>query len=139
MKQVFTKTIAELKKSYTTFAVFLIFIASVSSFFTTVQILENDFLRTSLQMLYVAASAVGLMILMLPVLVNFEEYLKSTKFAKFSIASLFVKNADHALINVKTLLFLISAVYIAIAFTTNQVFASAIIFWFLTMIAMIFD
>jgi hypothetical protein len=90
-------------------------------------------------MLYVAASAVGLMILMLPVLVNFEEYLKSTKFAKFSIASLFVKNADHALINVKTLLFLISAVYIAIAFTTNQVFASAIIFWFLTMIAMIFD
>lgn len=57
MKQVFTKTIAELKKSYTTFAVFLIFIASVSSFFTTIQIFKDNDLRTILQMLYVASSA----------------------------------------------------------------------------------
>lgn len=139
MKTVFTNTIAELKKSYTTFAVFLIFIASVSSFFTTVQIFENDFLRTILQMLYVASSAIGLMIVLLPILVYLEEYLQNTKLSKFSIAGLFVKNANHALINVKTLLVLISTIYIVIAFMTGQVFAAAIIFWFMTAIAMIFD
>lgn len=139
MKQVFIKTSAELKKSCTSFAIFLIFLAAISSFFTTIQIFKDNDLRTILQMLYVASSAVGLMIVLLPILVYLEEYLQTTKLSKFSIAGLFVKNADHALINVKTLLFLISAVYVAIAFTTNQVFASAIIFWFLTMIAMIFD
>lgn len=139
MKQVFTKTIAELKKSYTSLAIFLIFLAAISSFFTSIQIFNDHDLRTILQMIYVASSAVGLMIVLLPILVYLEEYLQTTNLSKFSIAGLFIKNADHALINVKTLLFLISAVYIAIAFTTNQVFASAIIFWFLTMIAMIFD
>ena len=139
MKTVFTKTILELKKSFTMLSIILIVIAAISSFFTTVQIFENDFLRTSLQMLYVAASAVGLMILMLPVLVNFEEYLKSTKFAKFSIASLFVKNVDHALMNLKTLLFLISVACVTISVVTGQVFAAEIVFWFITLIALMFS
>ena len=132
------KTIAELKKSFTNFSIFLILIASISSFFTTVQIFKNDFMRTSLQMMYVAASAVGLMILLLPVLVQFEDYLKTTKFAKFSIASLFVKNADHALMNLKTLLFLISVACVTISVVAGQVFAAAIVFWFITLIALIF-
>lgn len=139
MKTVFTNTVAELKKSYTSFAAVLIFIAAISSFFTTIQIFKDNDLRTILQMLYVASSAVGLMIVLLPTLVYLEEYLQTTKLSKFSIASLFVKNADHALINVKTLLVLISTVYIVIAFMTGQVFAAAIIFWFMTAIAMIFD
>ena len=88
--------------------------------------------------MHVAASAIGLMILLLPVLVNFEEYLKTIKFAKFSIASLFVTNADHALMNLKTLLFLISVACVAIAVMTGQVFAAAIVFWFITLIALMF-
>lgn len=139
MKTIFTKTIAELKKSFTNFSIALIFIAAISLFFTKIQIFENNFMRTSLQMMYVTASAVGLMILLLPVLVNFEEYLKTTKFAKFSIASLFVRNADHALMNLKTLLFLISVACVAIAVMIGQVFAAAIVFWFITLIALIFS
>lgn len=139
MKQVFTKTIAELKNSYTTFAVFLIFIASVSSFFTTIQIFKDNDLRTILQMLYVASSAIGLMIVLLPILVYLEEYLQTTKLSKFSIAGLFVKNADHALINVKTLLVLISAVYAVIAVMTGLVFVAAIIFWLITCLALMFE
>lgn len=139
MKQVFIKTSAELKKSYTSFAAVLIFIAAISSFFTTIQIFKDNDLRTIFQMLYVASSAAGLMIVLLPSLVYLEEYLQTTKLSKFSIAGLFVKNANHALINVKTLLVLISAVYIVIAFMTGQVFAAAIIFWFMTAIAMIFE
>lgn len=138
MKTVFTNTVKELKKSFTDFSIALIIIASVSSFFTKVQIFENDFMRTSLQMIYVAASAIGLLILMLPVLALIEEYLKSTRFAKFSIASLFIKNANHAAINLKILLLLISVAYVAVAVMTGQVFAAAIIFWFITWIALMF-
>lgn len=138
MKIIFTRTLTELKKSFTNFSIALILIASVSSFFTTVHIFENDFMRTSLQMIYVAASAIGLLILMLPVLALIEEYLKTTKFAKFSIASLFVKNADHSAMNLKTLLFLISVAYIVVAVMTSQVFAAAIVFWFITWLALMF-
>ena len=138
MKTVFTKTVAELKKSFTNFSIALILIASVSSFFTKVQIFENNFMRTRLQMLYVAASAVGLMILLLPVLANLEEYLKSTKFAEFSIASLFIKNANHAAINLKILLLLISIACAVVAVITGQLFAAAFVFWFITWIALMF-
>lgn len=138
MKTIFTRTLTELKKSFTTFSIALIFIAAISSFFTKIQIFENNFMRTSLQMMYVTASAVGLMLLILPILFQFEDYLKTTKFAKFSIASLFVKNADHALMNLKTLLFLISVACVAIAVMTGQVFAAAIVFWFITSIALMF-
>ena len=138
MKTVFTNTVAELKKSFTNFSIALILIASVSSFFTKVQIFENDFMRTSLQMMYVAASAVGLMILLLPVLANLEEYLKSTKFAGFSIASLFIKNANHAAINLKILLLLISIACAVVAVITGQVFAVSIVFWFITLLALMF-
>lgn len=138
MKTVFTNTVEELKKSFTDFSIALIIIASVSSFFTKVQIFDNDFMRTSLQMLYVAASAIGLLILMLPVLALIEEYLKTTKFAKFSIASLFVKNADHSAMNLKTLLFLISVAYVAVAVMTGQFFAASLVIWFITCLALMF-
>lgn len=138
MKTVFTKTVAELKKSFTNFSIALILVASVSSFFTRVQIFENNFMRTSLQMLYVAASAVGLMILLLPVLASLEEYLKSTRFSKFSIASLFIKNANHAAINLKILLLLVSIAYIVFSVITGQVFAASLAFWFITWLALMF-
>lgn len=136
MKTVFIKTVAELKKSFTNFSIAMILIASVSSFFTKVQIFENDFMRTSLRMMYVAASAVGLMILLLPVLANLEEYLKSTKFAEFSIASLFIKNANHTAINLKILLLIISIACAVVAVITGQVFAVSIVFWFITCLAL---
>lgn len=139
MKTVFTKTILELKKSFTTLSIILIVIAAISSFFTTIQIFENDFLLTSLRMLYVAASAVGLMVLLLPFLAYLDEYLQNTRFAKVSIASAFIKNARHSSINLKTFLVLISAVYFAIAVMTGQVYAAAIIFWFITCLALVFE
>lgn len=139
MKTVFTNTLTELKKSFTTLSIILIVIAAISSFFTTVQIFENDFLLTSLRMLYVAASAVGLMVLLLPFLAYLDEYLQNTRFAKVSIASPFIKNARHSSINLKTFLVLISAVYFAIAVMTGQVYAAAIIFWFITCLALVFE
>lgn len=139
MKTVFTNTIAELKKPYTTLTVVLFFIAAISSFFTKFEIVESNTFLVVIKMLYILSSGFGLTAVLLPFLVYLDEYFETTRLSKFSIASLFSKNANHALINVKTLLVLISTVYIVIAFMTGQVFAAAIIFWFMTAIAMIFD
>lgn len=138
MKTILVNTISEMKKSYTTFSIVLIFIAAVSLFFTKIQIFENDSARTVLQILYVASSGIGLMILLLPILAYTEEYLQTTKFSKFSIASLFIKNSNHAAMNLKTLLFLISAAYAVFAVTTGQFFAASLVIWFITWLALMF-
>lgn len=138
MKTIFTRTLTELKKSYTTFSIALIFIAAVSSFFTKIQIFENDSALTVLKIIYAASSGIGLMILLLPILAYTEEYLQTTKFSKFSIASLFIKNANHSAMNLKTLLLLISVVYAAVAITTGQFFAASPVIWFITWLALMF-
>lgn len=138
MKQIYRNTLDELQKSYTNLSIALISIAAASSFFTKFQIFEHNLAKTILHFLYFVSSAGGLMTILLVSLVYLEEYLRTTRLSKYSIARLFVKNANHALVNVKTLLILISIVYAIIAFATGQVFASSIIFWFITSISLMF-
>lgn len=138
MKTVFTNTVAELKKPYTTLAVVLLFIAAISSFFTKFEIVEDNTFLIVLKMLYILSSGFGLTAMLLPFLVYLDEYFETTRLSKFSIASLFSKNANHADANLKTLLVLISAVYITIAVMTGQVFVAAIIFLLMTSLALMF-
>lgn len=138
MKQIYHNTLNELQKSYTNLSIALISIAAAFSFFTKFQIFEHNLAKTILHFLFFASSAAGLMAILLVSLVYLEEYFQTTKLAKYSIARIFVKNANHALVNVKTLLILISIVYAIIALTTNQVFAASIIFWFITSISLMF-
>lgn len=138
MKQIYHATLNELQKSYTNLSIALISIAAASSFFTKFQIFEHNLAKTILHFLFFASSGIGLMTILICSLVYLEEYFQTTKLAKYSIARLFVKNANHALVNVKTLLILISIVYVIIALTTNQVFAASIIFWFITSISLMF-
>lgn len=138
MKQIYHNTLDELQKSYTNLSIALISIAAASSFFAKFQIFEHNLAKTIWHFLFFASSGMGLMTILICSLVYLEEYFQTTKLAKYSIARLFVKNANHALVNVKTLLILISIVYAIIAFATGQVFASSIIFWFITVISLMF-
>lgn len=138
MKQIYHNTLNELQKSYTNLSIALISIAAAFSIFTKFQIFEHNLAKTILHFLFFASSGIGLMTILICSLVYSEEYFKTTKLTKYSIAGLFVKNANHALVNVKTLLILISIVYVIIALTTNQVFAASIIFWFITSISLMF-
>lgn len=138
MKQIYHNTLNELQKSYTNLSIALISIAAAFSFFTKFQIFEHNLAKTILHFLFFASSGMGLMTILICSLVYLEEYFQTTKLAKYSIVRLFVKNANHALVNVKTLLILISIAYVIIALTTNQVFAASIIFWFITSISLMF-
>lgn len=137
MKQVFARSITELKKSYTNLMIILLSVGSISSFFTYVRILENDLL-TSLHVIYFIADASSLILVLMPILVYLEEYLQTTRLAKVSIASLFMKDANHVKANISTILVLISIVYITVTILTSHLFAAAIVFWFFTYIMLAF-
>lgn len=139
MKQVLSNTLKELRKHYTNFSITMIIIAAFTSFFSKIQVIEPDPSVDILKMVYFVASFIGLMTVALAFIVCLYDYLESTRLAKFSIASLFFKKADHALVNVKTLIIVISLIYIAVAITTGDVFASAITFWFISTVAIIID
>lgn len=139
MKQVLSNTLKELRKNYTNFSIIMITIAAFTSFFSKMQVIESDPSVNILKMIYFVASFIGLMTVALVFVGSLYDYLASTKLSKFSIASLFFKKADHALVNVKTLIIAISIIYIVVAITTGDVFASAIAFWFISVVSIIVD
>ena len=138
MKTVFANTIAELKTSYTNLSIVLITISAASSFFTNLDIVKDNVVLTSLKFLLFAASGAALMLFTIVFLSFLEEYFRSTKLAEFSIAKPFTKKSDHVLVNIKTLLILISTLLTAIAIYTEQVSSALVIFWFSTMITVMF-
>ena len=139
MKQVLSNTIKELRKNYTNFSIIMIVIAAFASFFSKMQVIEPDPSVTILKMVYFVASFIGLITAAIRFFGCLEDYLESTRLAKFSIASLFFKRANHALVNVKTLIISIALIYIVVAIATGDVFASAIAFWFISAVAIIIN
>lgn len=137
MKQVLSNTLKELRKNYTNFSIIMITIAAFASFFSKIQVIEPDPSVNILKMVYFVASFIGLMNVAIRFFGCLEDYLASTKLAKFSIASLFFKKANHPLVNTKTLIIAISLIYIAVAIVTGNVFASAIAFWFISAVAVV--
>lgn len=118
MKQVLSGTLKELRKNYTNFSIVMIVIAAFASFFSKIQVIEPDQSVNILKMVYFVASFIGLMTVAIRFFGCLEDYLESTRLAKFSIASLFFKKANHALVNVKTLIIAIALIYIVVAIVT---------------------
>ena len=115
MTQVLSNTLKELRKHYTNFSIVMIVIAVITSFFSKIQVIEPDPSVDILKIVYFVVAFIGLMTVALVFVSCLYDYLTSTKLAKFSIASLFFKKADHALVNVKMLIIVISLIYIVVA------------------------
>ena len=137
MKQVLSDTLKELRKNYTNFSIIMITIVAFTSFFSKIQVIEPDPSVNILKMVYFVASFIGLITVAIRFFGRLEDYLDSTRLAKFSIASLFFKQANHALVNVKTLIISIALIYIVVAIAAGDVFSSAIAFWFISAVAII--
>ena len=137
MKQVLSDTLKELRKNYTNFSIIMITIVAFTSFFSKIQVIEPDPSVNILKMIYFVASFIGLMTVAIRFFGCLEDYLESTRLAKFSIASLFFKKANHVIVNVKTLIISIALIYIIVAVITGYVFASAIAFWFISAVAIV--
>lgn len=117
----------------------MIAIAASVSLFTRIQIFKDNELRTLIRMLFVVSFAAALTLILALLITNIEDYLKTTRMSKRSIASLFATDADHVTVNIKTFLALISAAYVVVALMTGMVFAASIVFWLIASIAIIFS
>ena len=65
------------------------------------------------------------------------EFMKKTKFSKKSIATLFVKNANHTEVNITTIFSIIALIYIVLAITTGMIFPLGIVVWLLILASLI--
>ena len=138
MKQVLSNTLKELRKHYTDLSISLIAIAALASFFTRIQIFKDSELHTLIRMLFVVSFDAALTLILVLLITNIEDYLKTTWMSKRSVASLFTTDTNHVTVNIKTFLALISVAYAIVALMTGMVFAASIVFWLITSLALIF-
>ena len=138
MKNIFKNTISELKKTYTDFSVMCILIFSVASLCTPLVLDVNNNILTIVSIILFILMMVTTMQLTVVFLAELEEAIQGTKFAEKSIATLFMKNANHADVNITTILCCLTLVYLIIAFTTGLVFPLSALVWFMTPLALMF-
>lgn len=138
MKNIFKNTISELKKTYTDFSVMCILIFSVASLCTPLVLDVNNNILTIVSIILFILMMVTTMQLTVVFLAELEEAIQGTKFAEKSIATLFMKNANHADVNITTILCCLTLVYLIIAFTTGLVFPFGALVWFMTPLALMF-
>ena len=137
MKTIFTETIQELQQKYTKLAISLILIFTIAGVFTPLIIdMDNQILTSisSISFVIMTMSTFPTMVTLLGVL---EKKVRNTKFSEKSIASLFVKNANHADVNFVTILVILSIIYLALLFVANVILPAGMFIWLITLIGLI--
>ena len=137
MKNILKNTISELKKEYTNFSIWCISIFSVLGIFTPLILNIHNSTLTVISVFLFIIMITATMPITLIFTNQLEEVIKETKFAKKSIATLFVKNANHTEINITTIFSIIALIYIVLAITTGMIFPLGVVVWLLMLASLI--
>lgn len=137
MKTIFTDTIKELQKKYTKLSIVLILVFTITGVFTPLIIDMNNQILTSISFISFIIMTMSTFPTIVTLLGVLEEKLKNTKFSEKSIASLFVKNANHTDVNFVTIMIMLSVVYLALLFVANVIFPAGMFIWLITLIGLI--
>jgi hypothetical protein len=137
MKNILKNTISELKKEYTNFSIWCISIFSVLGIFTPLILDIHNSTLTVISVFLFIIMITAIMSIALTFTSQIEDAIKETKFAKKSIATLFVKNANHTEVNITTIFSIITLIYIVLAITTGMIFPLGVVVWFLTLASLI--
>ena len=137
MKTIFADTIKELQQKYTKLSIVLILVFTIAGVFTPLVIDENQPIITNISAIGFIIMAMSTFPTMIELLGVLEEKVKNTKFSEKSIASLFVKNANHADVNFVTIMIMLSIVYLVLLFVANVFFPAGMFIWFVTLIGLI--
>lgn len=137
MKTIFADTIRELQTKYTKLAIVLILVFAIAGVFTPLIIDMNNQILTSISFISFIIMTMSTFPTIVTLLGVLEEKLKNTKFSEKSIASLFVKNANHTDVNFVTIMIMLSVVYLALLFVANVIFPAGMFIWLITLIGLI--
>lgn len=137
MKNILKNTISELKKEYTNFSIWCISIFSVLGIFTPLILDIHNSTLTVISVFLFIIMITATMSITLTFTSQLEDAIKETKFAKKSIATLFVKNVNHTEVNITTIFSIIALIYIVLAITTGMIFPLGVVVWLLMLASLI--
>lgn len=137
MKTIFTDTIKELQQKYTKLSIVLILVFTIAGVFTPLIIDMDNQILTSISAISFIIMALTTFLTVIALITVLDEKLKHTKLSEKSIATFFVKNANHVEVNFATIMVILSIVYLTMLFLANVIFPVGIIIWCVTAFTLI--
>lgn len=137
METIITDTIKELQKKYTNLATALILVFTIAGVFTPLIIDMDNQRLTSISAISFIIMALTTFLTVVALITVLDEKLKHTKLSEKSIATFFVKNANHVEVNFATIMVILSLIYLAMLFLANVIFPVGIIIWCVTTLTLI--
>ena len=137
MKNFLTDVVKELQQKYTKLTITLIFALNIAGLFTPLMVNQDDLKLKFLSIICFTIMGVTVFPTLVAVLTVAEQRAENTNFSKKSIATLFVKNADHMEVNFTTIAAVVSIIYIILGILTHMIFPIGCVIWLITILSIL--
>ena len=137
MKNFLTDVVKELQQKYTKLTITLIFALNIAGLFTPLMVNQDDLKLKFLSIICFTIMGVTVFPTLVAVLTVAEQRAENTNFSKKSIATLFVKNADHMEVNFTTIAAVVSIIYIILGILTHMIFPVGCVIWLITILSIL--
>lgn len=137
LKNFITDVVKELQKEYTKFSIVLIFALNIAGLFTPLIVDQTDIKLKLISIIGFTVMGMSIFPTLVALLTVAEQRAENTTFSKKSIATLFVKNADHMEVNFTTIAIILSIIYIVLGVLTHMIFPVGCVIWIVTILSIL--
>ena len=137
MQNFLTDVVKELQQKYTKLTITLIFALNIAGLFTPLMVNQDDLKLKFLSIICFTIMGVTVFPTLVALLTVAEKRAENTTFSKKSIATLFVKNADHMEVNFTTIAIILSIIYIILGVLTHMIFPVGCVIWIVTILSIL--
>lgn len=137
MQNFLTDVVKELQQKYTKLTITLIFALNIAGLFTPLMVNQDDLKLKFLSIICFTIIGVTVFPTLVALLTVAEQRAENTNFSKKSIATLFVKNADHMEVNFTTIAAVVSIIYIILGILTHMIFPVGCVIWLITILSIL--
>ena len=139
IKSIYNGIIDELQKDFTKIGSVTLFVMALLGMTVPIYLNKDNVVLTIGSIIVTISTIYPLLTIFSLFFSYLEESFEKTKLAKYSLATLFVKKADHSFINICTLLVFSSAVYLSLLLMYGMFFPAAIVLWMMSFLSFIFN
>jgi hypothetical protein len=139
MKSIYKNMKNELQKDFTKIGIVTLFVMALLGMTVPIYLNKDSFILSIISIIVTISTIYPLLTIFSLFFSYLEESFEKTKLSNYSIATLFVKKADHSFINIRTLLVFSSAVYLSLLLMYGMFFPAAIVLWMMSFLSFIFN
>ena len=139
MKSIYKNMKNELQKDFTKIGIVTLFVMTLLGMTVPIYLNKDSLVLTIGSIVVTIATIYPLLTILSLFFSHLEESFEKTKLAKYSVATLFVKKADHSFINIRMLLVFSSAIYLSLLLVYGLFFPAAIVLWMMAILSFIFN